>query len=468
MSGPTGRKQLSSRLLTTLFSLAILSFLVAATTVVAASWKVYEGNAERQLALQADALADTLVGLDTHEMEERLSSVTLADTRITLIATDGEILYDTHANKNALANHNSREEVMEARDQGHSIVLRRSQTMGTDTLYAADEVIGGIVLRLAETRPSLPSYLSGLLAPLALAALLAVALSAVLARAITRSVVTPLLQVNLDEPLESTAYAEIEPLLTRIDALRAGLVAQNDQLERAVSIRREFTGNVSHEMKSPLQVISGYAELIESGVVGPEETQRFAGLIREESESMRVLIDDVLFLSTLDEGALGDSYLIDLSEVCRDVCDKLKPVTNAQGAEVLVDCPEGMTVRGATPVAMRIVRNLLENALRYGGGRVEVRTERKDDTIVLSVSDNGTGIPVELRECIFERFYRIDPSRSRETGGTGLGLAIVRNAAHSLGGRALVEESELGGARFVVMLPAAQEVKRNQPNRPET
>ena len=131
--------------------------------------------------------------------------------------------------------------------------------MGTDTLYAADEVIDGIVLRLAETRTSLPYYLSSLLAPLALAALLAVALSAVLARAITRSVVTPLLQVNLDEPLESTAYAEIEPLLTRIDALRAGLVAQNDQLERAVSIRREFTGNVSHEMKSPLQVISGYA-----------------------------------------------------------------------------------------------------------------------------------------------------------------------------------------------------------------
>ena len=221
-------------------------------------------------------------------------------------------------------------------------------------------------------------------------------------------------------------------------------------------------------MKSPLQVISGYAELIESGVTGPEETQRFAGLIREESESMRVLIDDVLFLSTLDEGALGDSYLIDLSEVCRDVCDKLEHVTTAQGAEVLVDCPKGMPVWGATPVAMRIVRNLLENALRYGGGRVEVRTERKGDTIVLSVSDNGTGIPVELRECIFERFYRIDPSRSRETGGTGLGLAIVRNAAHSLGGRALVEDSELGGARFVVMLPTAQEVKRNQPNRPET
>ena len=183
---------------------------------------------------------------------------------------------------------------------------------------------------------------------------------------------------------------------------------------------------------------------------------------------MRVLIDDVLFLSTLDEGALGDSYLIDLSEVCRDVCDKLKPVTNTQGAEVLVDCPEGMTVWGATPVAMRIVRNLLENALRYGGGRVEVRTERTGDTIVLSVSDNGAGIPTELRERVFERFYRIDPSRSRETGGTGLGLAIVRNAAHSLGGRASVEDSELGGARFVVMLPAAREAKWNQPNRPET
>ena len=135
---------------------------------------------------------------------------------------------------------------------------------------------------------------------------------------------------------------------------------------------------------------------------------------------------------------------------------------------MLVDCPEGMTVWGATPVAMRIVRNLLENALRYGGGRVEVRTERTGDTIVLSVSDNGSGIPTELRERVFERFYRIDPSRSRETGGTGLGLAIVRNAAHSLGGRAWVENSELGGARFVVMLPAAREANRNQPNRPET
>ncbi|MCR4870007.1 MAG: hypothetical protein K5859_01755 [Atopobiaceae bacterium] len=413
-------------------------------------------------------MADDLDGLDIFEMEERLSSIILAETRITLIAADGEILYDTHADKNAMGNHNGREEVIEAREQGQSVVLRRSETMGTDTLYAADEVCGGIVLRLAETRTSLPYYLRSLLAPLALAALLAVALSAVLSRAITRSVVTPLLQVDMDEPLESSTYAEIEPLLSRIDALRTGLIAQNDQLERAVSIRREFTGNVSHEMKSPLQVIGGYAELIESGVVGPEETQRFAGLIREESESMRVLIDDVLFLSTLDEGALSDSYLIDLSEVCRDVCDKLEPVANAQGAEVMVSCPEGMTVWGATPVAERIVRNLLENALRYGGGRVEVRTERKDGTVVLSVSDNGTGVPVELRERIFERFYRIEPSRSRETGGTGLGLAIVRNAAHSLGGTSSVEDSELGGARFVVTLPAAREAERNHPNLPET
>lgn len=454
-NAPKGRRKLSRRLFAAFFLVSLFAFLIAAAAIVAVSWQVYEGDAEERLAHQAEATAEELHDETADQMKATLAATTLADTRITLVATDGSILYDTHADAASMGNHSEREEIVAARSGGDSVVLRRSETTGADTLYAAVAVDDErVVMRLSETRTSLLYYLRSLLAPLALAALLAMAVSALLARTITHKALSPLLSIDLNDPLRSGTYEEIEPLLARIDAQRVELVAQNEQLEKSVSIRREFTGNVSHEMKSPLQVIGGYAELIESGVASPEDAKRFASLIRNESESMRKLIDDVLLLSKLDEDVFGDFHQIDVSEVCLRTMGRLDSVARSQGVKVTASCPDGMVVRGSEALVDQMIHNLLENAIRYGDDLVEVRIAKTEDVVVITVSDNGTGIPEDLRERVFERFYRVDVSRSRDTGGTGLGLAIVKHAAEAMHGTVSVGDSELGGAMFTVTLDA--------------
>ena len=262
--------------------------------------------------------------------------------------------------------------------------------------------------------------------------------------------------MSLEDPLASEAYAEVEPLLDRIDVQRRELLEQNSELEQAVNVRREFTGNVSHEMKSPLQVIGGYAELIESGITSPEDTKRFAGLIRSEAQSMRTLIDDVLLLSKLDEGAGGGALLeIDLASACERAIDRLEPAAAARKVHVRLKLQEGVVVLGSLTLVEQIVYNLVDNAIRYGKehGEVLVETYVAGELVKLVVSDDGAGIPPEARERVFERFYRVDTSRSRDMGGTGLGLAIVKHAAESMNGVVSVGKSVLGGARFEVSLP---------------
>ena len=296
-------------------------------------------------------------------------------------------------------------------------------------------------------------YIGGLLAPLSVAVLLAALLSALLSRAITRRITSPMLRVDLDAPLESRTYREIAPFLERIDAQRIEPVRQNEQLACAVEMRREFTGNVSHEMKSPLQVIGGYAELIEEGMASPDDARRFAGIIKSEAQSMRTLIDEVLTLSRLDEGATNDVRTIDVTELVSRVVGRLSSVADASGVEIAVDSSE-CSARCDEALLEQAVYNLVDNAVRYGNGRVEITARSDGEKVAITVSDDGEGILIDQRERVFERFYRVDASRSRSTGGTGLGLAIVKHAADAMGGCVFVGDSEMGGASFVLELPA--------------
>lgn len=462
------KRTLSARLFEALFSFALLIFLAATAIVVTVSWTVYEGDAEERLSSQARATAEEVAGLDAAETAERLSTVMLSGIRITLVAADGTVLYDSEVDPATMTNHGDREEIIAARNGDESLVFRVSETTGTDALYTAvllDE--DGLTLRLSETRTSLASFLGRLIAPLILAAFVAVGLSAVFAKAITKHVTAPLLDVDLESPMQSDGYREIDPLLARIDAQRTELVSKNEQLESAMAMRREFTGNVSHEMKSPLQVIGGYAELIESGMTNEEDTKEFAALIRSESEAMRVLIDDVLMLSRLDEGVEEESYPIDLASICQRVVIRLEPTANAHGAKVNITCKEPVYATGYEMLAEQAVYNLVDNALRYGGGEVEIDLSTSGDIARITISDNGHGVPEGMRERIFERFFRLDTSRSRSTGGTGLGLAIVKHAAEVMGGSVSVTDSSLGGASFMVTLPKANGVEASRP-RPDS
>ena len=389
-------------------------------------------------------------------MVEALQALPLTDTRVTLVAADGTVLFDSAVDASTLGNHSQRAEIAQALESGQGVLLRRSQTLGRDTLYAAVSVGDKAVLRLAETRTSLASFLGRMGWQLALSRVVIFVLSLFASRLLTLMVVRPLQEIDLTRPLQNRAYAELQPLLVRVDEQRRELETQNDELQRAVTLRREFTGNVSHEMKTPLQVIGGYAELMEQGVVPPQDVPRFAGLIRRESEHMRLLIDDVLALSRLDESTGGDEPVA-LRQVCCRVAARLEPASSAKSLRVTLDCQDAV-VMGVPSSVEQLVYNLLDNAIEYspvaGVVSVKVRDEG-DGGVVLTVRDQGPGIPDELKERVFERFFRVDSSRSRDTGGTGLGLAIVKHAAESMGGTVEVLDAPGGGACLRVWVPAA-------------
>ena len=460
MASSTPKRTLSGRLFAAFFSLSLSVLMVSVAAVVAASWTVYEGDAEQRLSSQAVATAQLLSQAGEDDAQAALESLTLADTRVTLVTGDGRVVFDNQAQAAAMPNHATREEIAAARPTGESAVLRRSETTGLDTLYVAVSVPeSDYVVRLAEARTSLPSYLGRIAAPLAAILILALLLSLVFARFMARKIAKPLVDVDLDDPLACDAYAEVMPLLERVGVQKLELLQKNQELQSAVVMRREFTGNVSHEMKSPLQVIGGYAELIESGIASPEDVKRFAGLIGSEARSMRTLIDDVLTLSKLDEMQEDCSTLVDICAACGSAAARLSSAAESRGIRLTVQAEQPALVRGSASLAEQMVYNLIDNALRYGreAGRVEVAMDVLPGEARLVVSDDGPGVPPEARERIFERFYRVDSSRSRETGGTGLGLAIVKHAALSMGGSVQAGDSPLGGLAVTVRLPLAED-----------
>ena len=341
-------------------------------------------------------------------------------------------------------------------------------------------VLAGLYYLSPERAPEdqMVAFLGSLMAPVAVALLAAALLALLLSRLITRRIMRPLDAMDLAEPLHNEHYAEMAPLLERIDSQQRTLRAQNRELARAESLRRDFSANVSHEMKTPLQVIAGYAELMENGLVPPEDVARFAGVIHSESQAMRALIDDVLTLSRLDEVGAGaeDAVPVELRGTAERAIGRLQALARHVGVEVTL-AGEACWTRGSETLLEQMVYNLVETVIRYNepGGSVTVTVGREfapiapgsdDDATaplpaaatlaaqaVIRVRDTGPGIPPEKREKVFERFYRLEKSRSKETGGTGLGLAIVKHAALQHGGSVEVRDASGHGAEFVVRLP---------------
>lgn len=287
-----------------------------------------------------------------------------------------------------------------------------------------------------------------------------VALAFAVSRALTASIVRPLDEVDPADPWKVPVYAEMRPLLARIDSQQRTLRAQNEELARAESLRRDFSANVSHEMKTPLQVISGYAELMENGLVPPEDVPRFAGLIHQESQAMRALIDDVLTLSRLDElpPDAATATPVEVLGVAQRAAARLEKLADERGVSVQVEGAPA-TVMGNEGLMEQMLYNLIENAIRYNdqGGHVWVEVGSGPDAATVRVADDGPGIPEAKREKVFERFYRLEKSRSKETGGTGLGLAIVKHGVQRHGGTIEVGGEEGEGATFTLRFPAASD-----------
>lgn len=274
---------------------------------------------------------------------------------------------------------------------------------------------------------------------------IAVILAAILSRRQTASIVDPINTLDIDDPDEASIYSELAPLIQRLQRQHSQIDEQFAALERQNNVRREFTANVSHELKTPLTSISGYAEIIENGIAKPEDVPRFAGNIYRETQRLITLVGDILKLSHLDEGAEGlEAEDLDLQLICRTVKNRLATQASAKKITVSV-IGENVRFRGVRSMMEEMVYNLCENAIKYNnpGGSVHMEVAFKDGKAVLTVSDTGIGIPEEETDRVFERFYRVDKSHSKETGGTGLGLSIVKHCVMLHNGDISVE-SKLG------------------------
>lgn len=527
---------MTKRIFRSTFAVAAVVLLASFVLITGVLYEYFSNKQMDQLNMQTHLAAQGVESAGA----EYFSDMNIDGCRITWIAADGTVLFDSRAQQSGMENHADREEVQQALKTGHGESMRYSTTLMERQLYSADRLSDGSVVRISDMQYTPLTLILGMIQPVIIIALLALLLSLLLASRMSKRIVRPLNELSLDNADRIETYPELEPLTDKLRSqqnqlreqetelrrrrdefeaatgnMTEGLVLLNEQgsvlsinrsathildisrrycigkdiravsavpqlrelaekalggehceahaclggvsyrlyaspvtsgdkvtgavllmldtteKEQAEQLRREFSANVSHELKSPLHTISGCAELLANGIVKPEDVPHFLSQIQSEAKRMIALIEDIIKLSHLDEGAEDmQREDVDLLAVARRQADNLSQA--AESAQVSLSVSgESAVVNGIPQLLDAIVHNLSENAIKYNhpGGFVKVNVRREGGSALLTVEDNGIGIPPEQQERIFERFYRVDKSHSKEVGGTGLGLSIVKHAA---------------------------------------
>lgn len=424
--------------------LVIVAILAAAMTMVGIIlifYNLFKTQVMNDLQTTANVLANT----DISEIETSKNSD--IDLRITWIDSDGNVLYDNDVSKDIMANHLDRPEVIDAIKYGKGESVRKSDTVNMKTFYQAILLEDGSVLRVATEARSMSSVFFHAMPLMLVIILLIIIICVFVSHLLTKQLITPIKEMaeNIDEVPSYAVYKELTPFIDRIRE-------QHDDILEASKNRQDFTANVSHELKTPLAAISGYAELIENKMVDSEKQVKFASDIRANADRLVVLINDIIRLSELDHSEVDINFsqqnLYDVAkervELLQNNANKKNVSLTLSGRDTYVLSNRGMLIE--------LLDNLIENAIRYNipGGRVEVEVFNEGDGPILVVKDTGIGIPETERERIFERFYRVDKSRSRETGGTGLGLAIVKHIVELHSGEIVLNSKENEGTSILV------------------
>lgn len=362
---------------------------------------------------------------ETQEQLEKMGQqMNQSNVRMTIVDKDGSVLYDNEADASTMGNHGKRMEIMQAFVKGEGQAVRRSETLAKNTFYYAARLEDGNVIRMARDAGSVYSILQSALPSLIGTLVLLVVMSIVIAHVLTKRLIAPIEQLasNLDDSDDEADYEELTPFVTTIRQ-------QHQDIIKSARMRQEFTANVSHELKTPLTSIMGYAELIENGMAEAEDITRFANGIRNSAARLLTLINDTIRLSEMDDGnadvVVERLNLYEMAKYCVEMMEM-----SAAKHEVTIELQgQECYVMGDRQQLEELLYNLCDNAIRYNNpeGKVVVEVTPMDEASVLTVRDTGIGIPKEHQERIFERFYRVDKSRSKSTGGTGLGLAIVKH-----------------------------------------
>lgn len=551
---------MTKRIFRSIWLVALAVFLASVVLIMGVLYSYFTAVQQEQLRTET-ALAAQGVMLEGDGYFQGLEA---ESCRITWIGADGTVLYDSESDAAAMENHLDREEVREALEIGFGESQRYSTTLMERFLYSAKRLPDGTVIRLSCEQQSILILVLSMLQPMAVVIAIALALALLLAARVSKQIVKPLNELNLDEPLKNEEYDELAPLLRRIDSQQQQLKGQKMELqrrkkefeaiigsmneglvllnakgrilsinpmgarilgtdtgcvgrdiltvnrnpalqnlfaqaqegrrgervleiggsgyqmdvspvltdgavtgvvllfidvtekERAEEMRREFTANVSHELKTPLHTISGCAELLQSGLVKPGDEKQFVGQIYSEAQRLIQLVEDIINLSHLDEGAEEmRRETVELYALAESTIASLAPMAERAGVTMKLT-GAAAEVDGVEQLLSGIVYNLCDNAIKYNrpDGTVEVSVEKTGSGVSLSVKDTGIGIPVEHQQRIFERFYRVDKSHSKEVGGTGLGLSIVKHAAMVHGAAIDLKSNPGEGTVITILFPA--------------
>ncbi len=530
---------MTGRIFRSIFLVAAIILTVGLVFTMAILYQYFGSQLQRELQNETKYLSLAVEQAGT----DALNGLTAEDERVTLVDTDGRVLYDNHADEAQMENHADREEIKEAMELGSGTATRQSDTLGEKTVYYATRLSDGRVLRVSSTQYTVAALLGGMIQPLLILLVVMFILSAVMASRASKRIVEPLNQLDLEHPAQNVTYDELAPLLGKInyqrrtireqlqdakrqqeefaiitDNMSEGLLVIDRQTELLSSnssalrmlgaeevparesvltlnrsepfrvaveevlkgkhqtvnmemgdrrcrlianpvfrdgelagavllmmdvtekqqledMRREFTANVSHEMKTPLTSISGFAEIMRDGLVQPSDIKNFAGHIFDETQRLINLVGDIIKISQLDEGCLPYEWEpVDLYGMVSGIFQRLESA--AEKAKVSLHLEgEHITRRSVRPILDEVIYNLCDNAVKYNrpGGKVTVRIAQQEGKTLLTVEDTGIGIAADHQPRVFERFYRVDKSHSREIGGTGLGLSIVKHGAAYLG-----------------------------------
>ena len=411
-----------SKILTLGLSIVLITSVL--TTFV--FYKNYEQQAKENLQSTAQIVASEM---DSNDDYSYISNLNKKNIRITLIDHNGKVLSDSQEDAEKMESHADRPEFKEALETGEGSVIRKSTTVDKTTFYYAVMLGNGNVMRIASSSDSVYYAFYKALIFIAVIMLAVMLISLALSFVITKSIVKPVVELgqNLDNIDNFKTYDELQPF---VDSIKK----QNERKKQLDKQKKEFTANISHELKTPLTSIAGYAELIENGIAKPEDVKPFAGTIRKQALRLVSLTEDIIQLSQLDEMKDDEDAFesVELSDIAERCVQSLEMNARSKNVKLIQKCAP-CRVYGNPSLLEEMVYNLIDNAIRYNkeNGEVTVSTATSENKAFLTVEDTGIGIPKKYQSRIFERFFRVDKSRSKETGGTGLGLAIVKHIAQT-------------------------------------
>lgn len=432
---------MSKKIFKASFLTTIIVLAAAMTVIMGILFNISEHQLQSELKNEAEYLSHAV----ENEGTDFFSGFESNGKRITLINPEGTVIYDNEADPSALDNHAQRKEIADAAEKGSGMSIRYSKTLTEKTVYYAVKLADNKILRISTTRYTVFTLLMGMAQPILVVLVAALLLTLFLSFRVSKSIIRPINEIDPEHPEKAAAYPELKPLLKKI-------AVQNQILGEREAFRREFTANVSHELKTPLTSISGFAELMKDGDTPAEVVADFSKSIYDEAQRLITLVNDIIKISELDEKNIHyEPEYVDLYDMAQDIIDRLKPAAEKHNISFQI-IGQHASVYGTKRILDEMIYNLCDNAVKYNkeNGMVYIIINNDNSKVEITVKDTGIGIPPEHSRRVFERFYRVDKSHSKQVGGTGLGLAIVKHAAMYHNAEISLDSTENEGTAITV------------------